>query len=722
MKSETIQTVTEIIPDRPLSSLYDVACLYTACDMYDRFTSEYVDWDLSPEALRVMSPKKLEPLFDPEAEYTLIAARVDVSDDTPKLGDPPVVIENLTEDLKYKIGFMSRNKTSNQTDYSVSNYSNGDDVETLAHDTWGNRFLRARLERWPFEISDELVEEFPLLQDLRTLGEDGEAMDRLEEALVDQAPFDETEAIVTIKVRQEPNGEYLYPGEITALNRAGVENRYQHLRDGLSVDDAYGPGIGYVSGEEGEVLGGSGGIRDQYSKLQNGPFPNLRSDDAWLSRPLIEAQAVAISNFDEFITDFSFTREGVRLHYLPYPIRMVDEEIFERFYSDVYTPLRDANESEFIDQLVDIYTAEVRQDVNAERSDPLIDIVDEVENYQPFAGSESWLRLYGLMYVGATDPARVFIDEPNIRLDAITRLEDTYVDTLTEIGSTAQFGSLSSQLEYYLPAQKTLAYSVMSGFFFENLTSKSPDPDDEADENQSATADDALFSRYARIIRGEPIETSELLKEYTLRVEQEQRENQSEGRESVFPTRVVLGQYIQLRSLSAAKLLTGENIISHTIGDTYMSTRGTDTVYQSRGDRLGDFIQSHPMLDDAETRSVFLLGALVGRIAAYQYSENVSQKLTEQYPPSAVNRRSLPDITQDVLDRNYTYGDKEDIARFNRRYTDRLADSMLMQRPDSWELSESEVKWVYSLGIAYGKQDTTEGIETEDDTDAEEAR
>jgi CRISPR-associated protein Cas8b/Csh1 subtype I-B len=125
------------------------------------------------------------------------------------------------------------------------------------------------------------------------------------------------------------------------------------------------------------------------------------------------------------------------------------------------------------------------------------------------------------------------------------------------------------------------------------------------------------------------------------------------------------------------------------------------------------------MLDDAETRSVFLLGALVGRIAAYQYSENVSQKLTEQYPPSAVNRRSLPDITQDVLDRNYTYGDKEDIARFNRRYTDRLADSMLMQRPDSWELSESETKWVYSLGIAYGKQDTTEGIKTKDDTDVE---
>jgi CRISPR-associated protein Cas8b/Csh1 subtype I-B len=154
----------------------------------------------------------------------------------------------------------------------------------------------------------------------------------------------------------------------------------------------------------------------------------------------------------------------------------------------------------------------------------------------------------------------------------------------------------------------------------------------------------------------------------------------------------------------------------------YMSAQEANTVYQSRDERLADFIQSHPMLEDAETRSVFLLGALVGRIAAYQYSDGVSQKLTEQYPPSAVNRRSLPDITQDVLDRNYTYGDKEDIARFNRRYTDRLTDSMLMKRPDDWEMSESETKWVYSLGIAYGKQDTGEGIESEDGIDTETAQ
>jgi hypothetical protein len=38
---------------------------------------------------------------------------------------------------------------------------------------------------------------------------------------------------------------------------------------------------------------------------------------------------------------------------------------------------------------------------------------------------------------------------------------------------------------------------------------------------------------------------------------------------------------------------------------------------------------------------------------------------------------------------------------------------MLHKPPSEWDLSESEVKWVYALGIAYGKQDTTDGIDYE---------
>jgi hypothetical protein len=720
MEYEAIEKAIGIVPDRRLSSLYDVATLYTACDVYDRFTSEYVTWDLSPDVLRVMSPEKLSDLYDPENSNSIIAARVDLSGKQPELADPPVTVENLTEEMKYEIGFMSRDKTSSQTDYSISNHSNGDDVETLAHDTWGNRFLRGRFEVWPFEVDDDLVEDSSILQALRTLGDDEDAMEKLEKALNDTATFDETEAIVTVKLRLEPDGEYLYPGKIPDLNRAGLQNRYEHIRDGLSVDDAHGEGVGFVSGKEGEVLGGSGGIRGQYSKLQTDRFPNMQNDDAWLARPLKEEQAIAVSNFDSFASEFSFVRNGVRLYYLPYPQEPVTAERFERFYTEVYSPLRNADSSSFIQKLIDIYTTQVQDEQEESDTDsPLDDIVDFEDTYDSFSVTDSWLRLYGLMYVGGTDPSRVFIDNSNVSLDTLTAVDDAYTETLSDVGSNRLFGEVVNQLDYYLPTAEGIVYELMYGTLFERITAKSPDPDDEVEENEQATSDDVLFSRYARVLSGDTISASPLIREFVSLIQEEQRSNQSESREPIFPARAVLSQYLVLRTLSISGLISEKSIISDGLSIKSMLSAESDGDYESRDDRLEDFIQSHPMLKDSEARSVFLLGGLVGRLSAYQYSEGISQKVTEQYPPSAVSRRSLPDVTQDVLDRTYTYGDKDDISSFNRRYTDRLADSMLAKPPSDWNLSESEVKWIYSLGIAYGKQDSSKAIDYNDSDDSD---
>lgn len=717
MDTETVKDVISIVPDRPLASLYDIACLYTACDVYERYTSKYVNWDVSADALRAMSPGKLEEYTDPEQEQSLIAARVDLSGDDPKLGNPPVVIENLTEESKYKIGFMSRDKTGRQTDYSISNSSNGDDVETLAHDEWGNRFLRGRLERWPFEVSDEVVEEYPILRQLRELGKDSEILDQLADGLVNTASFEETMAIVTIKIQTNPNQGYLYPGEIQALNAAGVQNRLEHLRDGFSVDDANGQGTGYISEDEGTVLGGSGGIRGQYAKRQTGCFPNLVGDDAWLSRPLAENQAAAVSTFDDFIRDFSFTQNGVRLHYLPYPLSPIDTDIFERFYTEVYEPLREATDTEFVDRIIEIYTSDVD---GASREDsldsPLNGIIDEDTEYQPFTQDTAWLRLYALMYVGSTDPSRVFVDEPNISLDAVTSIEGAYIDVLSDVGTSQLFGTLASQLGYYLPNEGGIAYALLFGSLFDPLIALSPDQNDTEVEDAKATTGDALFTRYAKLLRGKSINVVSLTSEFATRVDEKLRENLNNNSEP-FPTRLVLSQYIQLRTLNQAKLLRGDSIIKTGICNVDMRSPSDGQTYSSRDERLQDFLETHPMLDNTEARSVFLLGALVGRLSAYQYSEGVSQKLTEQYPPSSISRRVIPEVTQEILDRNYTYGDKDDINRFNQRYTNRLADSMLVRSPDDWTLSESESKWLYALGVAYGKQDTGEGIERSDEID-----
>ncbi|ERG91246.1 MAG: CRISPR-associated protein TM1802 (cas_TM1802) [Haloquadratum walsbyi J07HQW1] len=441
------------------------------------------------------------------------------------------------------------------------------------------------------------------------------------------------------------------------------------------------------------------------------------SNDAWLSRPLAENQAAAVSTFDDFITDFSFTQNGVRLHYLPYPINPVDTDTFERFYTEVYLPLREATDTdaEFVDRIIEIYTSDVDGASGGDNpASPLSEIIDEDTEYQPFTQETSWLHLYALMYVGSTEPSRVFVDEPNVSLDAVTSVEGAYIDVLSDVGASQLFGTLASQLGYYLPNEGGIAYALLFGSLFDPVIALSPDENDTEAEDAKATTGDALFTRYAKLLRGRSINAVSLISEFATRVDEKLRENLSTNNEP-FPTRLVLSQYIQLRTLDQAELLDGDSIIKTGICNADMRSPSDGQTYSSRDERLQDFLENHPMLDNTEARSVFLLGALVGRLSAYQYSEGVSQKLTEQYPPSSISRRVIPEVTQEILDRNYTYGDKDDINRFNQRYTNRLADSMLVRSPDDWTISESESKWLYALGVAYGKQDTSKGIERSDE-------
>ena len=68
------------------------------------------------------------------------------------------------------------------------------------------------------------------------------------------------------------------------------------------------------------------------------------------------------------------------------------------------------------------------------------------------------------------------------------------------------------------------------------------------------------------------------------------------------------------------------------------------------------------------------------------------------------------------MNNSYAEAEENRSYRTNARYTDRLADTMLAADPQSWRLNESELQWIYSLGIAYGLSDSSlyeeeEGVE-----------
>lgn len=136
--------------------------------------------------------------------------------------------------------------------------------------------------------------------------------------------------------------------------------------------------------------------------------------------------------------------------------------------------------------------------------------------------------------------------------------------------------------------------------------------------------------------------------------------------------------------------------------------------FDSRTDRLEEFIESHDALDGDPEQAVFLLGALVGRVSAYQRYEGVSSTLIRRYPIDYLTKQTVMEVSKEVLQMNNDYAEVDNNRSYwtNSRYTDRLADTMLTASPRTWRLTEVELQWLYGLGIAYGLRDS--GIEEED--------
>ncbi|MDQ2052831.1 TM1802 family CRISPR-associated protein [Natronolimnohabitans sp. A-GB9] len=709
----SIDTVLEEVPDRPLSSLYDIACLYTACDRYERLTESTVPDRMDPEAVSKVSVAT--ELLAEEESNSIIAARIDLSGSEPTLAETPIEVQSYTRENCFQLGYLkNQRKAGAATDYSITNHSGSSetDIETIAHDTWGSRFLRGRFEEWPNRPGAQAVAEEHsdgwIIDLLSQLGEDEDAMEELTEALLESVEFEETRALVTVKIKLEPDGEFLYPGEIPVLNEAAYECRREHFRDGISMPDSdpTGTGTGFITDSDDRVTGGSPGVLGQFGKKQPELFPDLNKDDAWRSRPLTPEAAVVVDRFGSIIDEFYTGFQGVRFYMLPYPETAITPETFQRFYSDVYKQLVEADQDEFQDEVVRLFEDEVDTERLVEKSavsseaidDFLADLDDEMT---AFDGYDTWLRVYGLYVAKGLDPTQVFVDEPSVSLGPLTDLEAAYHNLGVALQESELFGDLIERTDYVRPSQN-VAKEVLSGRWFYSTIAQSPDPDDTSDDDPSP--DDPFLTLSGKLVRGDKISADTLLDLFVLKIEREFRDNQSNGNGS-FPSNVVLGQYARLTALANADLLL-ENHISHTSEHDYTLMESSTPGEQTRESRLESFIDDHDALATPEARAVFLLGGLAGRLTAFQHKEEVSRKVVEQHPPSSITKQSIPSVASQILEKNETYAQMDERrGNMNQRYTSRLADAMLDKNPDSWELLTQEIQWLYSLGIAYGKSD-----------------
>lgn len=186
----------------------------------------------------------------------------------------------------------------------------------------------------------------------------------------------------------------------------------------------------------------------------------------------------------------------------------------------------------------------------------------------------------------------------------------------------------------------------------------------------------------------------------------------------------VLGMPGQQSSEATSPLTQPAQIETMTEPSNPAQQMAEEASFENREQRLDQFIETHPALaQNSERRGAFLLGALVGRLAAYQTSpeKDLSRTVMRQHPIDSLTLQRFSTTLSQVLDKNAVYSEEDENVHsiMNTRYVERLNDIVHKKPPTEWELSTSDLRMHYGLGLSYGRSDTSIG-DYSDDTNNDE--
>jgi CRISPR-associated protein Cas8b/Csh1 subtype I-B len=241
--------------------------------------------------------------------------------------------------------------------------------------------------------------------------------------------------------------------------------------------------------------------------------------------------------------------------------------------------------------------------------------------------------------------------------------------------------------------------SIATGSYFYDTF---PVPEEDTD----ASADDARIQALVSVLSGDGIEVGELLKQYADRLTDES--------DNSFSQYTVASQYSQMCALADAGLLYSETEEREAIAQPTGYTGGYDKMTKKatadgggkaalREQKLEQFLEQTPALDDTERRGAFLLGALVGQVSGIQSSEGRSTTVVDQYSVKSMTKSKLKRITEEVLDKNLVYSrERDQSSTMYAEVVDRLRNTMLEKDIDDWEIRNEDLRYYYALGVTYG--------------------
>jgi len=687
------EELSQELPDSPVSSLRGLQYLYGK--LYTLATTgggEYASY---------LTPDAADDLVD--TADSLIVVRVDLSEAEPKLADDdrgPVWLTRYSDERVRKVSHC-KYPAARGIDHSITHQAGRNSApEKLA------RYAKERLTKW---ATDDVVRRTSdshddgwIIDALEALGTSDDALEEIESELHTALDGESATALLTVQVKLDPDGEYLWPDDIEVFKEAMRQRKLSKLVTKNKASDSSGDATDIVTGRPARTVGTSEDPQNYYLGKQLETFPGLDIEEAWRSHPISEDAAVTVMNADTFVEACTYRTFGAKVYYLPY---FFGSPSVERA-RDLYELLQQAATAD--DDLTPIERA-----------------------YEQFGKREEEFRFY----VSAVMPHQmsrydVFGETLNGRLlypqELATEHNRIVSETSafeSETGWTAPFRK--NENWDLLVSNNEALRSVSTGWYFYQTFAERDDTD--------ADADDPRIEALVSVLSGDSIAVETILEEYVDRIITEEDDEDVEG----FPSFLVAGQFAQLCALATdgLNLLTTTDSAKEPITrePTYKQhTMTTIEESQARADggnpaarKLETFIENTPALAPEKDKEIndqrrgsFLLGALVGEVGSYQgYSEDRSTTLVDQFPVKSITQARIKKVTQETIGKTLTYTRDEDrtITLFEH-VVDRLRETILQPDPDEWEIGTDDLRFYYALGVTYGMNDHPDWESTNDES------
>ncbi|GGL58062.1 type I-B CRISPR-associated protein Cas8b/Csh1 [Halocalculus aciditolerans] len=685
----------EELPASPVASLRDLQYLYgTLYTLATAGGGEYASY---------LTPDAAGDLVD--TADSLVVVRVDLSGDDPRLADDetgPVEVTRYSDDLVEKVAHC-KYPAARGIDHSVTHQAGrNSDPEKLA------RYANERLTKWATDdVVQETAEEHEngwVVDALAALGESEDALDEIEDGVERELGGESATALLTVRVKTDPAGDYRWPGEVDVFQAAMRARKLSKLVTKNKADDSSGDAVDLVTGQSARTVGTAEDPQNYFLGKQLEKFPGLDIEEAWRTHPISEDAAVTVMNAGAFVEACAYRTFGAKVYALPYFFGTVNPERAQSLYRILYAAATADDESRItaIERAYQ-YREECSFDENRLRFYVSAVLPHQTSRYD---------------VVGETLNARLLY--PAVVANAHSRILETAAfrdgDDATAALPTANWTLLSGD------GATELLGPVTSGWYFAETF---PRGDDDTD----ASADDPRIEALVDVLSGTSIPVSFLLDAYVDRIEADASDDDVEG----FPVFRVASQYAQLCALADAGdgFLTGEGAKRPiTEPPTYetrtMGSRDEITIPDggfAGEQKLADFIDDTPALANDQRCGVFLLGALVGAVGNYQeWHEDRSTTLVDQFPVKSITANRVKKVTQDAIEKTLTYT-RQEKKRGGQTYpgtkfdhiVDRLRERVINPDPDEWDLEKNDLRFYYALGVTYGMNDRS--LYESDDTD-----